>query len=308
MENNPGFEPGGVLLLDKAAGWTSFDVVAQIRKLFGTKKVGHAGTLDPMATGVLPVLIGRATKLEPFLVEHRKKYRATLRLGLTTDTGDITGTVLRQCDALPSADEVIRVSRTFSGTILQTPPMYSALKVNGQKLVDLARAGKTVERKPRPVEIYDLEIRPTERKEAFELTVSCGKGTYIRTLCEDIGSRLGCGGTMEALRRLEVTPFSIEECVTLDRLKEMSPSDRSARLLSPQKCLPHLPLVEVNDFQAALAQNGVSLRQEKIGVSLHEGQQVLVTDTHKNLICISKAAQDESGQPLLKPLCIWKVK
>lgn len=182
-------EADGVLIVNKHAGVTSHDIVNRVRRLYGTKKVGHTGTLDPMATGVLVVLIGRAAKASEYLRCDRKRYLATLRLGLTTDTEDTTGTVLTTCDRIPDFDALCAVLPEFRGTIPQIPPMYSALKVGGQKLVDLARRGITVERQAREIEIVALTAAPTDRPSDFLLDVTCSGGTYIRTLCADIGAR-----------------------------------------------------------------------------------------------------------------------
>lgn len=209
----------GIVIVDKPAGWTSQDVTARLRRVFNTRRIGHGGTLDPMATGVLPVFVGRATRGVEFFEHAEKAYEAVLRLGITTDTEDITGTVLQRREANITREALEAALEAFRGETLQIPPMYSALKVDGQKLCDLARKGREVERKPRPITIHELELLNLEGSLA-RLRVRCSKGTYIRTLCKDIGEALGCGGCMEALRRTSAGEYSIDEAVPLERLLE----------------------------------------------------------------------------------------
>ena len=208
--------PDGIIIIDKPTDWTSMDVCAKLRGILREKRIGHAGTLDPMATGVLPVFVGRATKAVQFAENGRKEYHAVLKLGTVTDTQDTTGTVLETHPVTVGADEVRAALEHFTGELLQLPPMYSALKVNGQKLYDLARQGKTVERKPRAITVYELELLEQSAPDEFALRVVCSKGTYIRTLCHDLGQALGCGGCMAALRRTEASGFGIGEAVTLE--------------------------------------------------------------------------------------------
>ena len=207
----------GIVIVDKPQGWTSQDVTARLRRVFNTRRIGHGGTLDPMATGVLPVFVGRATRGVEFFEHAEKIYEATIRLGLTTDTEDVTGTVLTETEVSISEQEFLDILPKFRGKIQQIPPMYSALKVNGQKLCDLARKGKEVERQPREIEIFELECLEFAGETA-RLQVRCSKGTYIRTLCKDIGEALGCGGCMEALRRTSAGAYTIEEAVPLQTL------------------------------------------------------------------------------------------
>ena len=207
----------GIVIVDKPRDWTSQDVTARLRRVFGTRRIGHGGTLDLMATGVLPVFVGRATRGVEFFEHAEKTYETVLRLGLTTDTEDITGTVLTKATVSVTDEQVEGALDAFRGEIMQVPPMYSALKVNGQKLCDLARKGKTVERQPRPITIYELTL--LERGEnTLRLRVRCSKGTYIRTLCKDIGEALGCGGCMESLRRVSAGEYTIAEAVPLQEL------------------------------------------------------------------------------------------
>ena len=207
----------GIVIVDKPQGWTSQDVTARLRRVFNTRRIGHGGTLDPMATGVLPVFVGRGTRGVEFFEHAEKTYETTLRLGLTTDTEDITGTVLTRQDAFVTGSMLETVLQKFRGEILQVPPMYSALKVDGQKLYELARKGVEVERKPRHVTIHELTVLSMEA-DGIHLRVRCSKGTYIRTLCKDIGEALGCGGCMAALRRVAAGEYTIDEAVPLQAL------------------------------------------------------------------------------------------
>lgn len=207
----------GIVIVDKPQGWTSQDVTARLRRVFNTRRIGHGGTLDPMATGVLPVFVGRATRGVEFFEHAEKTYEAVLRLGLTTDTEDITGTVLERRPVALTGQAFLDVLPQFRGEIQQVPPMYSALKINGQKLCDLARQGKEVERMPRTITIHKLECLEFTGETA-RLLVHCSKGTYIRTLCKDIGEALGCGGCMESLRRVTAGEYAIAEAVPLQTL------------------------------------------------------------------------------------------
>ena len=214
----------GIIVIDKEPGFTSHDVVAKMRGICGQRKIGHTGTLDPMATGVLPVCLGSATKLCDMLADRDKEYVAELLLGVETDTQDVTGQVLARCPVEVQESQVRSVAASFVGEYRQVPPMYSALKVNGKKLCDLARAGKEVERKARPVQIYELEILECSLP-VVRMLVVCSKGTYIRTLCADMGERLACGGTMQSLRRTRVGMFSLEDVCTLGELQRWKDED-----------------------------------------------------------------------------------
>ena len=209
----------GIVIIDKPAGWTSQDVTARLRRVFGTRRIGHGGTLDPMATGVLPVFVGRATRGVEFFEHAEKNYETELLLGVATDTEDTTGTVLFRREVSVTPEQLAAVLERFRGEIMQIPPMYSALKVNGQKLCDLARKGRQVERQPRPVTIHELTLLSREG-DTLRLRVRCSKGTYIRTLCADIGEALGCGGCMQALRRTQAGEYTIAEAVPLQQLLE----------------------------------------------------------------------------------------
>ena len=209
----------GIVIIDKPAGWTSQDVTARLRRVFGTRRIGHGGTLDPMATGVLPVFVGRATRGVEFFEHAEKTYETELLLGVATDTEDTTGTVLLRREVSVTQEQLDGTLERFRGEIMQIPPMYSALKVNGQKLCDLARKGRQVERQPRPVTIHELTLLSREG-DTLRLRVRCSKGTYIRTLCADIGEALGCGGCMQALRRTQAGEYTIAEAVPLQQLLE----------------------------------------------------------------------------------------
>ena len=218
----------GIVIVDKPQDWTSQDVTARLRRVFGTRRIGHGGTLDPMATGVLPGFVDRATRGVEFFEHAEKTYEAVLRLGLLTDTEDITGQVLESRPVEVSRQQFLSALEGFRGEILQVPPMYSALKVNGQKLCDLARKGKEVERKPRPITIHELTCLSFDGEKAA-LRVRCSKGTYIRTLCKDIGLALGCGGCMESLRRTAAGGYTIEEAVPLETLLESQTPEQYLR-------------------------------------------------------------------------------
>ena len=230
-------EPEGILILDKPEGMTSHDCVAIMRRLFHTRKVGHTGTLDPMATGVLPILLGRAAKAAEYLTAEDKHYIAGLRLGMTTDTEDITGTVLTESADIPERSAVIAAAESFVGDSDQIPPMYSALKVDGQKLYELARQGITVERQARRITVYALDCTPREDGD-YTLDVRCSKGTYIRTLCADIGAKLGCGGVMSSLRRAGSGHFTLDTAYTIEALEAMSDEERLACLLPTESLFP----------------------------------------------------------------------
>lgn len=243
------------MIVDKPAGWTSQDVTARLRRVFNTRRIGHGGTLDPMATGVLPVFVGRATRGVEFFEHAEKTYEAALRLGVTTDTEDITGTVLEEKEVRISEQEFQAVLPKFRGDIQQIPPMYSALKINGQKLVDLARKGKEVERQPRPVTIHELELLDFSSNTA-RLRVHCSKGTYIRTLCKDIGEALGCGGCMASLRRTSAGAYTIAEAVPLDTLLE---SEEPEKYLRPvDSMFAQYPAVKLTANQEKRCRNGNS--------------------------------------------------
>ena len=243
----------GIVIVDKPQGWTSQNVTARLRRVFNTRRIGHGGTLDPMATGVLPVFVGRATRGVEFFEHAEKTYEAVLRLGIATDTEDITGTVLEERPVTVTQQEFENILTQFRGEIQQVPPMYSALKINGQKLCDLARQGKEVERKPRTITIYKLECLAFTGQTA-RLLVHCSKGTYIRTLCKDIGQALGCGGCMEALRRVTAGEYSIEEAVPLQELLDTENPEQYLRQVDTM--FRNHPAVTLTPNQEKRCRNG----------------------------------------------------
>ena len=253
----------GIVSVDKPQGWTSQDVTARLRRVFNTRRIGHGGTLDPMATGVLPVFVGRATRGVEFFEHAEKVYETVLRPGITTDTEDITGTVLTQTDATITADMVEAVLPQFRGEILQIPPMYSALKINGQKLCDLARKGREVERQPRPITIHELTLLGVD-EEGIRLRVRCSKGTYIRTLCKDIGAALGCGGCMASLRRVQAGEYTITESVPLEVLLETPEPEKYLRPVDSM--FRNLPGVTLSPKQEIRCRNGNSF-----SISMEDG-------------------------------------
>ena len=245
----------GIIIIDKPQEWTSNDVVSRLRRVFNTRRIGHGGTLDPMATGVLPVFVGRATRGVEFFEHAEKTYEAVLRLGLSTDTEDITGTVLAEKEVNITEAQFLSALESFRGEIQQIPPMYSAIKINGQKLCDLARKGREVERKPRTITIHQLECLDFTGNTA-RLLVHCSKGTYIRTLCKDIGEALGCGGCMESLRRVTAGEYTIQNSVPLQTLIESA--DPEAFLLPVDSMFRQYPAVNLTEKQEKCCRNGVA--------------------------------------------------
>ncbi|MDD4773285.1 MAG: tRNA pseudouridine(55) synthase TruB [Eubacteriales bacterium] len=273
------YEISGVLNINKPAGITSHDVVNIIRRLYNTKRVGHTGTLDPMATGVLVVLVGRAAKAAEYITAGDKRYSAGLRLGITTDTGDITGSITARSQTLPGTAAVESAAARFKGDIMQTPPMYSAIKVNGRKLLDLARRGIEIEREARPVSIYAISVKPVcEEQGEYALDVHCSGGTYIRTLCEDIGAQAGCGGTMSSLQRTASGSFAIENAHTPAEIESMGEEDRAGLLIPVEKLFCDCPALKLSGFLAKLANSGAEIYQSKTGTSFAEGERVRIID------------------------------
>lgn len=277
----------GIVNIYKEKGYTSHDVVAVLRKVVGQKKIGHTGTLDPDATGVLPVCLGRATKVCELLTDHDKTYEALLLLGKTTDTQDISGEVLEEKDPAHLTEEEVRSCiESFIGEYDQVPPMYSALKVNGKKLYELAREGKTVERKSRRVQIHGIRILEMNLPHV-RMEVDCSKGTYIRTLCHDIGEKLQVGGCMEELERTKVGRFLKEDAVTLDEVRQKMEQGGGAELFTPlDQIFAELPAVTVTDAKAWMSYNGNDL-PERFLLEKEEwtdGQEVRVYDSRKNFI------------------------
>ncbi|MBR2108677.1 MAG: tRNA pseudouridine(55) synthase TruB [Ruminococcus sp.] len=250
----------GVLVVDKPQEFTSFDIVAVVRKFSGQKKIGHTGTLDPNATGVLPLLLGNATKAQDIVPNHDKEYLAEFKLGVTTDTLDIWGQVKSETESAVKQSEIEEIIGKFIGEITQIPPMFSAVSVNGQRLYDLARQGIEVERKPRNVTVYELELLSfDEQSQSGTLRVKCSKGTYIRTLIDDIGAELKVGAVMTALRRTMACGFEIEKALKLDEIKELPKEELENKLMSTESLFYTYPELYVTDAQATRFHNGGAL-------------------------------------------------
>ncbi len=262
----------GVICVNKPAGFTSFDVIAKMRGILKMKRLGHAGTLDPMATGVLPVFAGRATKACDILPDHDKTYKAGFKLGITTDTQDSTGTVTSEKSVSGIGFEAVEVSlERFRGEIMQVPPMYSAVSVNGKRLYELARKGVEVEREARPVTIYELKLLEyDEANQCGTLEISCSKGTYIRTLINDIGDSLGCGGVMTSLVRTAACGFTLDDCVTLEQLQEAE--DFSKFVKPVEELFADCPAVRLHGAQERMYRNGVKLDLDRLRIPPNAGR------------------------------------
>lgn len=299
--------PCGILLLDKGEGMTSHTAVRRAARLFGTRQAGHTGTLDPNATGLLVVLIGRAVKAADLFPEGEKGYEARVRFGLTSDTEDIWGVLTGREAPLPAYADVARTARErFTGRILQTPPMVSALKRGGEKLCDLARRGITVEREPRGIVIESLSVARTEREDEYALSVLCSKGTYIRTLCADLGEALGCGAVMSALRRTATCGYTLEDgAMTLDELEKTPPEDRAALLFPVDAAFSSFPAVTLPPFYARLAQSGCEIYQQKIGTSFPAGERVRFYD-ESGFFAFAEAREYPDGSAL-KPIRLMRL-
>lgn len=256
----------GIIIMDKPEDFTSFDMVAKMRRLLNTRKVGHAGTLDPMATGVLPIFVGRATKCCDILPNQNKRYTATFQLGYTTDTLDATGRVLSRSEVTADKAQVQAALEQFRGEIMQLPPMYSAIQINGKRLYDLARQGIEVEREKRPVTIARLDLLSCdEQTHTYQIDVACSKGTYIRTLCADIGEALGCGATMTALRRTEAAGFSLADALTLEQAEQLSKEGSLKEQLLPiETVFAPLPALKLGGRQEQMYRNGVKLQVQRL--------------------------------------------
>ena len=285
----------GVILVNKHKGVTSHDIVFKIRRLYNTKKVGHTGTLDPLATGVLPVLLGRGAKAAEYLLSENKAYRAEITLGITTDTEDITGNILSKTDTLPTKTQFFEACERFVGKIEQTPPMYSALKVDGKKLCDLAREGKTVEREKREITIFKIEPQVIdEKKGIYSLYVECSKGTYIRTLCADIGAYLGCGATMSALERTQSGDFNIKDAYTIEQLEKMTDEEKERIVMPVESLFVEAPLVTLSDFYSRLCHSGCEIYQSKIKTAYPVDTFVRIGDKN-GFFALGQVKQYENG-------------
>lgn len=298
----------GIINIYKEKGFTSHDVVAKLRGITRQKKIGHTGTLDPDATGVLPVCLGNATKLCDLLTDKDKEYETVLLLGKVTDTQDVTGKVLQEADVLVTEEQVREVVNSFVGPIEQIPPMYSALKVNGKKLYELAREGKVIERKSRPITIHDitiLDIKLTEDCHEIRMRVNCSKGTYIRTLCHDIGEKLGCGGCMKSLVRTKVSKFLLADAITLDEVQKLQQEDKLIDLVIPvADMFPQYPKVYVNEEGNRFLANGNPLKLDHIK-NKEEAKSLLVEHKEVRIYNIDEqfsAIYEWQGASNLKPV------
>ena len=258
----------GIIVIDKENGYTSFDVVAKMRRICGEKKIGHTGTLDPMATGVLPILIGNATKAQSLLPESDKEYEATFSFGITTDTLDITGKVLSQTESNVKSEDLEAVLPQFRGDIMQLPPMYSAVSKDGVRLYELARKGLVTEREARPITVYKLDLLNfDEQLQSAQILVKCSKGTYIRSICDDIGQVLGCGAVMTSLRRVTACGYTLDDAITLDKAKDLSEKVMLEEYLRPtESVFACYPSVKVTEAQAVRFKNGGGLMLSRTDV------------------------------------------
>ena len=256
----------GILLINKPQGFTSFDVIAKLRGILKIKRLGHAGTLDPMATGVLPVFVGKATRACDIIPNNEKSYTADFRLGVVTDTQDSTGTVINTFDKKVSEDEIISVLECFRGEIDQLPPMYSAVSVNGKRLYDLARQGIEVERKSRKITVDKLEILSfDEESQTGRLFISCSKGTYIRTIIHDVGEKLSTGGIMTGLARNSSSGFKLKDCYTLEQVQQMKDNDSLEDAIIPvDKAFESYDEIQLSDVQTSMYRNGVKLDLNRV--------------------------------------------
>ena len=265
----------GVVILYKDGGMSSQSAVSRLKRLLGVQKAGHTGTLDPMATGVLPILVGRGVKASEYVTSEDKHYRATLLLGITTDTEDVTGEVLTECAAIPDEATVRQAVRDMVGEREQVPPMYSAIKIGGKKLYELAREGKTVAREARQITVYSIGCERLSERE-YSLDVHCSKGTYIRTLCADIGAALGCGGVMKTLERTECAGYTLADAHTLAEIEEME--DRDGVILPTEDLFSNLRKIKLTPFFARLARCGVEIYLKKAGIQAEVGERVTLFD------------------------------
>jgi len=267
----------GFLLVDKPSGYTSFDVIARLRGILKQKKIGHGGTLDPNVTGVLPVFVGRGTKAIDILSNHDKKYTATFRLGITTDTQDIWGEVTKECESEKDIKKIEAAVLSFKGKQKQLPPMYSAIKVNGVRLYDLARQGAVVPRESREIEVYDIEfLGKTQNENEYSFNVYCSKGTYVRTICADIGEKLGCGAAMTSLVRTMAHGFEIEDCFSLDEIQKAADENRVDELMRPISDLfCDLPPIYLSEKQTKMYINGVTLDPKRVSGVIYDSAYVI---------------------------------
>ncbi len=297
----------GIFNIYKQKGFTSHDVVAVVRKIIQQKKVGHTGTLDPDAEGVLPICVGKGTKLADYIMNGKKSYKAIVVLGITTTTEDASGEILQQKEVVFEQQKIKETVHSFLGTYYQIPPMYSAIKVNGKKLYELAREGKEIERKQREITIFNICITKFMPPNQFEIEVVCSKGTYIRTLCTDIGKKLGCGAHMGSLLRTSSGMFSLDTAVTLEKLKELAEKNELQKVLLPlEKALKQYDSIVVSPKGNKLLYNGNKIYEpffEQIEGNITQGKIILGYDSNNTLIGIYEIITEKNGL-CMKPLKI----
>ena len=285
----------GIVNVDKPLGITSHDVVYRLRRILKTKKIGHTGTLDPEASGVLPMCVGRGTKLAEYLTAADKQYMARLQLGAFTDTQDASGEILERFQVDVTEERIYDAVKSFTGEILQSPPMFSAIKIDGKKLYELAREGKTVEREPRKITIHKIEIKNIDlEKSCVDMLVDCSKGTYIRTLCNDIGASLGCGGYMSALRRTKSGRFEIEKSYTLEEIERMADAQDFGFLVPVGEALSEYKKIVLAERNANKVRNGIKISVE----GLAEGEIYRVFDEKNRFLAL--AQQDQGRFKIIK--------
>jgi tRNA pseudouridine55 synthase len=290
----------GILLIDKPEGVTSFEVVRRARKALGIRKIGHLGTLDPMATGLLPLCLLEATKLVPYLMPEPKVYRATVRLGIATDTQDATGAVVATSEALPAPEQIYPAAAAFVGEVTQVPPQYSSLHCQGERAYRLARRGEAVALSPRTVTVYELTVDGVALPE-FTMTVRCSQGTYVRTLAQDLGEALGCGAHLSALRRLAVGALRVEEAITLASLAELGREELASRIIPLVHCLPGMRPVEVGPDEARRLRQGQLLTRP--AADLQDGEQVRVLAA-ATLVAVAQV-RSLTPQAVLSPVRVF---
>ncbi|MBQ1244314.1 MAG: tRNA pseudouridine(55) synthase TruB [Clostridia bacterium] len=290
----------GVVILNKENGMTSHTAVARLKRLFAESKAGHTGTLDPLAEGVLPILLGRAVKASEYMLTSDKHYKATLLLGITTDTEDVTGTVLSRSSDVPTEEAVIAAVNSMLGKSMQIPPMYSALKVGGKKLCDLAREGKSIEREPREITVHSIACKKITDTE-YELDIKCSKGTYIRTLLKDVGERLGVGGVMKTLTRMESAGFALSEAKTLAEIEAMSNEERDALVIPVDRIFENNRKITLPPFFAHLARCGVEIYLKKLNLSLPISERVRLYDENGVFFALGEV-RDFNGESAIKPI------
>lgn len=296
---NTNLELNGIILVNKPKDFTSFDVIAKLRGMLRIKRLGHSGTLDPMATGVLPVLVGKATKASDILPIDEKSYTAGFKLGVETDTQDITGKVQSESDKRVSMQELVTCADSFQGDIMQIPPMYSAVSVDGKRLYELAREGKVIERQARQRRVDSIEILSYDDKtQEGVMSVTVSKGTYIRTLIHDIGQKLGCGGVMKSLERTSSSGYKIADCYTLEQIQQHTDNDTVAEIIMPVKSAFSgvYDSIKLNQHYSKLYKNGVKLRLEQVGLCDMQSEKTFCVYDSDNIFLGLAKADNKSGQ------------